>query len=135
MRRKRRPRAPGHAHPRLDAQPRSRRLLLRARRGSLRQGRARRLDPRPVRSVRAAQARGGRAKRSGVSYEQEVFFAGARKLPVFAVASVIGEPLNSFMSIDPSIRSLADLKGHSVGVTGVPADYAALESAGLTDDV
>src|SRR4051812_21742096 len=70
-----------------------------------------------------------------VSYEQEVFFAGARKLPVIAVASVIGQPLNSFMSIDPSIRSLADLKGHSVGITGVPADYAALESAGVSHDV
>jgi putative hydroxymethylpyrimidine transport system substrate-binding protein len=70
-----------------------------------------------------------------VSYEQEVFFAAAKKLPVIAVASVIGQPLNSFMSIDPSIRSLADLKGHSVGITGVPADYAALESAGLSHDV
>ena len=70
-----------------------------------------------------------------VSYEQEVFFAGAKKLPVVAVASVIGQPLNSFMSIDPSIHSLADLKGHSVGITGVPADYAALASAGLADDV
>ena len=70
-----------------------------------------------------------------VSYEQEVFFAAAKKLPVVAVASVIGQPLNSFMSIDPSIRSLADLKGHSVGITGVPADYAALASAGLSHDV
>jgi putative hydroxymethylpyrimidine transport system substrate-binding protein len=70
-----------------------------------------------------------------VSYQQEVFFAGAKKLPVIAVASVIGQPLNSFMSIDPAIHSLADLKGHSVGITGVPADYAALASAGLADDV
>jgi putative hydroxymethylpyrimidine transport system substrate-binding protein len=70
-----------------------------------------------------------------VSYEQEVFFAGAKKLPVVAVASVIGQPLNSFMSIDPDVHSLADLKGRSIGVTGVPADYAALESAGLRDDV
>ncbi len=70
-----------------------------------------------------------------VSYEQEVFFAAAKKLPVVAVASVIGQPLNSFMSIDPSIRSLAGLKGHSVGITGVPADYAALASAGLSHDV
>ena len=61
-----------------------------------------------------------------VSYEQEVFFAAAKKLPVVAVASVIGQPLNSFMSIEPSVHSLADLKGRSVGITGVPADYAAL---------
>lgn len=70
-----------------------------------------------------------------VSYEQEVFFAGAKKLPIVAVAAVVARPLNSFMSIDPSIHSLADLKGHSVGITGVPADYAALESAGLRHDV
>src|SRR5829696_1189132 len=70
-----------------------------------------------------------------VSYEQEVFFAAAKKLPVVAVASVIGQPLNSFMSIDPRVHSLADLKGRSIGITGVPADYAALESAGLRADV
>jgi ABC-type nitrate/sulfonate/bicarbonate transport system substrate-binding protein len=70
-----------------------------------------------------------------VSYEQEVFFAAAKKLPVVAVASVIGQPLNSFMSIDPAIHALADLKGRSVGITGVPADYAALASAGLAHDV
>jgi putative hydroxymethylpyrimidine transport system substrate-binding protein len=66
-----------------------------------------------------------------VSYEQEVFLAAQKKLPVVAVASVIGQPLNSFMSIDPAIRHLADLKARSIGITGVPADYAALESAGL----
>ena len=70
-----------------------------------------------------------------VSYEQEVFFAGEKELPVVAVAAVVGQPLNSFMSIDPSIHRLADLKGHSVGITGVPADYAALASAGLAHDV
>ena len=70
-----------------------------------------------------------------VSYEQEVFFAAAKKLPVVAVAAVIGQPLNSFMAIDPSIHSLADLKGRSVGITGVPADYAALASAGLEHHV
>ena len=65
-----------------------------------------------------------------VSYEQEVFFAAQKKLPVVAVASVIGQPLNSFMSIEPAIHTLADLKGRSVGITGVPADYAALETPG-----
>ena len=47
---------------------------------------------------------------------------------------MIGQPLNSFMSIDPGVP-LADLKGKSVGITGVPADHAALESAGLADKV
>jgi putative hydroxymethylpyrimidine transport system substrate-binding protein len=70
-----------------------------------------------------------------VSYEQEVFFAGEKELPVVAVAAVVAQPLNSFMSIDPSMHSLGDLKGRSIGITGVPADYAALESAGLRHDV
>ncbi len=71
-----------------------------------------------------------------VSYEQELFFAGASKLPVTAVAAIVPQPLNSFMAIDPDIRSIADLKGHSIGITGVPSDYAdldtALASVGLT---
>ena len=70
-----------------------------------------------------------------VSYEQEVFFAAAKKLPVVAVAAVVSQPLNSFMSINPSIRSVADLKGRTIGITGVPADHAALASAGLAHDV
>ncbi len=71
-----------------------------------------------------------------VSYEQELFFAAARKLPVVAVAAVVPQPLNSIMAIEPGIHVLADLKGKTIGITGVPSDYAALDtalgSAGLT---
>lgn len=71
-----------------------------------------------------------------VSYEQELFFAAARKLPVVAVAAVVPQPLNSIIAIEPRIRSVRDLKGRTVGITGVPSDYAtldtALASAGLT---
>jgi putative hydroxymethylpyrimidine transport system substrate-binding protein len=71
-----------------------------------------------------------------VSYEQELFFAAAKKLPVVAVAAVVPHPLNSFIAIGPQFRSLHDLKGRKVGVTGVPSDYAtldtALRSVGLT---
>ena len=71
-----------------------------------------------------------------VSYEQELFFAAAKKLPVVAVAAVVPQPLNSFMSIEPQITSLHDLKSRLVGITGVPSDYAtldtALDSVGLT---
>lgn len=70
-----------------------------------------------------------------VSYEQELFFAAAKKLPVIAVAAVVPQPLNSFMSIEPRIKSLADLKGGTVGITGVPSDYATLKSAGLAGHV
>lgn len=64
-----------------------------------------------------------------VSYEQEVFFAAAKKLPVLAVAAVVPQPLNSIMAIDSKIKRVADLRGRSVGVTGVPSDYASLDTA------
>jgi putative hydroxymethylpyrimidine transport system substrate-binding protein len=71
-----------------------------------------------------------------VSYEQELFFAAAKKLPVVAVAAVVPQPLNSFMAIEPQIHSLRDLAGRTIGITGVPSDYAtldtALHSVGLT---
>jgi putative hydroxymethylpyrimidine transport system substrate-binding protein len=70
-----------------------------------------------------------------VSYEQELFFAAAKKLPVVAVAAVVPQPLNSFMSIDPHVHSLQDLRGKSIGITGVPSDYATLASARLTGHV
>src|SRR5438067_9471550 len=64
-----------------------------------------------------------------VSYEQEVFFAAAKKLPVVAVAAVVPRPLNSFMAIEPQVKSLRDLKGRTIGITGVPSDYATLDTA------
>jgi putative hydroxymethylpyrimidine transport system substrate-binding protein len=66
-----------------------------------------------------------------VSYEQEVFFAAAQKLPVTTVAAVVPVPLNSFMSIDPRVHKLADLRGKTIGITGVPSDTATLKTAGL----
>jgi putative hydroxymethylpyrimidine transport system substrate-binding protein len=64
-----------------------------------------------------------------VSYEQELFFAAAKKLPVVAVAAVVRQPLNSFMAIESRIRSLRDLRGRKIGITGVPSDYATLDTA------
>src|SRR5438093_10434458 len=64
-----------------------------------------------------------------VSYEQELFFAAAKRLPVVAVAAVVPQPLNSFMAIEPQIRSLRDLEGRTIGITGVPSDYATLDTA------
>jgi putative hydroxymethylpyrimidine transport system substrate-binding protein len=64
-----------------------------------------------------------------VSYEQEVFLAGEKGLPVEAVAAVVPRPLNSLMAIEPGIRRVADLKGKTIGITGVPADDAALDTA------
>jgi putative hydroxymethylpyrimidine transport system substrate-binding protein len=71
-----------------------------------------------------------------ISYEQEMFYAGAQHLPVTAVAAIVPQPLNSIMAIDPQIRSIADLRGKTIGISGVPSDYAdldtALASVGLT---
>jgi putative hydroxymethylpyrimidine transport system substrate-binding protein len=71
-----------------------------------------------------------------VSYEQELFFAAAKKLPVVAVAAVVPQPLNSLIAIEPQIRSLHNLAGRKIGITGVPSDYATLDtllqSVGLT---
>src|SRR6266852_2607766 len=64
-----------------------------------------------------------------VSYEQELFFAAAKGLPVVAVAAVVPQPLNSFMAIEPQVTSLRDLKGRTIGITGVPSDYATLDTA------
>jgi putative hydroxymethylpyrimidine transport system substrate-binding protein len=63
-----------------------------------------------------------------VSYEQEVFYAVAKHLPVVAVAAVVPRPLNSLMWTDRSIRSIAALKGRKIGVTGVASDYAMLDT-------
>lgn len=71
-----------------------------------------------------------------VTYEQELFFAAAKKLPVVAVAAIVPQPLNSFMAIEPQVTTLRSLKGRTIGITGVPSDYAtldtALRSVGLT---
>jgi putative hydroxymethylpyrimidine transport system substrate-binding protein len=64
-----------------------------------------------------------------VSYEPELFLAGAKKLPVKAVAAVVPHPLNSFISISPDVKSVRDLRGRSIGITGVPSDYATLDTA------
>ena len=64
-----------------------------------------------------------------VSYEQELFYAAAHKLPVVAVAAVVPQPLNSIIAIKPAIGTLADLKGRTIGITGVPSDYADLDTA------
>jgi putative hydroxymethylpyrimidine transport system substrate-binding protein len=64
-----------------------------------------------------------------VTYEQELFLAAARKLPVVAVAAVVPRPLNSIMAIKPGVHSIADLKGRTIGITGGPSDYAALDTA------
>jgi putative hydroxymethylpyrimidine transport system substrate-binding protein len=64
-----------------------------------------------------------------VTYEQEVFLAAERKLPVVAVAAIVPRPLNSIIAIDAKIHRAADLRGRTIGITGAQADYAALDTA------
>src|SRR5919204_6377565 len=52
-----------------------------------------------------------------VSYEEELFFAAAKGLPVVAVAAVVPQPLNSIMSIESNVHSIRDLAGRKIGIT------------------
>jgi putative hydroxymethylpyrimidine transport system substrate-binding protein len=60
-----------------------------------------------------------------VSYEPEMFYAQQEGLPVVAVAAVVPVPLNGLI-VSPKVpaTSLCQIRGHSVGFTGVPSDYA-----------
>ena len=60
-----------------------------------------------------------------VSYEPELFYGQQEHLPVAAVAAVVPVPLNGLI-VSPKFRitSLCQIRGHSVGFTGVPSDYA-----------
>lgn len=60
-----------------------------------------------------------------VSYEPEMFYGQQEGLPVVAVAAVIPVPLNGLI-VSPKIpvTSLCQIKGHSVGWTGIPSDGA-----------
>jgi putative hydroxymethylpyrimidine transport system substrate-binding protein len=72
-----------------------------------------------------------------ISYQPEMFYGQQNGLPVTAVATVVPVPLNSLI-VQPglNVSTLADMKGKSVGVTGIPSDDAfyqtMLKTAGLT---
>ena len=64
-----------------------------------------------------------------VSYEPELFFAATKRLPVVAVASIVPQPLNSLIALpDSGISSAADLRGRTVGLSGIPTDAAVFET-------
>ena len=60
-----------------------------------------------------------------VSYEPELFYGQQEHLPVAAVAAVIPVPLNGLI-VSPKARitSLCQIRGHSVGFTGLASDFA-----------
>jgi putative hydroxymethylpyrimidine transport system substrate-binding protein len=60
-----------------------------------------------------------------ISYEPEMFYGQQEGLPVVAVAAVIPVPLNGLI-VSPKIpiTNLCQIKGHTVGWTGIPSDLA-----------
>lgn len=77
----------------------------------------------------------------GISYQSDVLQARSQDVPVVSVAALVQHPLNCLMVLESSdIHEPADLKGKTIGMTGVPSDEAYIEtilrSAGLSlDDV
>ena len=64
-----------------------------------------------------------------ITYEPEVFLSREQDAPVVAVASVVPVPLNTLIALpDSGIRSAADLRGRKLGITGIPADKAILDT-------
>jgi putative hydroxymethylpyrimidine transport system substrate-binding protein len=64
-----------------------------------------------------------------ISYEPDVLLARAQGLPVEAVMALVDRPLNTILTLRSSgIRTPAQLKGHSVGITGVPSDFAVMHA-------
>jgi len=60
-----------------------------------------------------------------ISYESEMFYAQQEKLPVTAVSTIVPVPLNSLI-VSPKLHvtKLSQMKGKTVGVTGIPSDGA-----------
>ncbi len=60
-----------------------------------------------------------------ISYEPELFYGAQKHLPAIVVAAVVPVPLNSLIALKSAhINKLSDLKGHTVGTTGIPSDEA-----------
>jgi putative hydroxymethylpyrimidine transport system substrate-binding protein len=78
---------------------------------------------------------GGRAD-IAISYEPEVLLARDKGLRVASIAALVQKPLTSVMAIKGSkVRSVADLRGKTVGTAGIPYQSAylktILQSAGV----
>ncbi len=64
-----------------------------------------------------------------IYYEGDLFYAGAQGLPVMAVGALVPTPLNSMIAKGGgSIKTLADLKGKTVGSAGLPFDAAVVQT-------
>jgi putative hydroxymethylpyrimidine transport system substrate-binding protein len=77
----------------------------------------------PIKQVAAGQTD------LAISYEPEVLLAHAEGLDVVAVGAVVDRPLTSLIWLKKSgIRSIADLRGKSIGTAGIPYQTAYLKT-------
>lgn len=72
-----------------------------------------------------------------ISYQTDVLLARQQGLDVVSIAALVQHPLNTIMTLQSSgITEPAQLKGKTIGITGVPSDEAllatVLASAGLS---
>jgi len=64
-----------------------------------------------------------------VSYEPDVLLARSQGIAVTSVMALVDRPLNTIMSLSQShITAPQDLRGKSIGITGVPSDYAVVDA-------
>jgi len=65
----------------------------------------------------------------GISYQNDVLQARTQDVPVVSVAALVQHPLNCLMVLANSdIEAPADLAGKTIGMAGVPADEAMIET-------
>jgi putative hydroxymethylpyrimidine transport system substrate-binding protein len=63
-----------------------------------------------------------------ISYEPEILLARDQGAKVVSVGAIVQKPLTSIMSLDPKIRTPADLEGKRVGTAGIPYQSAYLKA-------
>jgi putative hydroxymethylpyrimidine transport system substrate-binding protein len=72
----------------------------------------------------------------GISYQPDVLLARAEQVPVVAIAALVPRPLLGVMSLKSSgIARPADLRGKTVGYTGIPSQEAFLRTMLAADGV
>jgi putative hydroxymethylpyrimidine transport system substrate-binding protein len=82
----------------------------------------------PTPSAPLSLLESGRADMA-ISYEPEVLLARDKGAKVVSIAALVQRPLTSIISIDHSVRSVADLAGKTVGTAGIPYQSAELHAA------